>query len=243
MVAADSLIRIGQLDRVRPVVNRFVITAALVGVGDVGTAGRAALELAAFAPPESLGAYLNTKPEVWATGWAVGAYHAALGDTTRARAWQRALAALPQGDTPWDWTGSLTADLEARIAVRRGDLERAQIEAARAYDLWTIHSGYVGEADPEPAIRFHLAQIFRRTGASDRASALFRSFTPPHTWIGFYTARGAIEAAEIAEADGRREEAVFYYRMAERLWEAGEPAIVGPWLTRVRDGLVRLGAG
>jgi hypothetical protein len=242
-MAADSLIRSGQLDRVRSTVNRFMIAAALVGVGETGAAGRAAHELAAFAPPDSLAGYLNTKPEVWATGWAVGAYQASLGDTARARVWQRALAALPRGDTPWDWTGSLTADLEARIAVRRGDLLRAQTEAARAYDLWTIHSGYVGEADPEPALRFHLAQILRQAGTSDRAAALFRSFTPPHTWIGFYTARGAIEAAEIAEAEGRREEAVFYYRMAERLWEAGEPAIVGPWLARVRDGLSRLGAG
>ena len=243
VMAADSLIRAGLLDRVRPTVNRFVIAATLLGVGEQGAAGRAARELAAFAPPDSLAAYLNTKPEVWATGWAVGAYHASIGDTARARVWQRALAALPRGDTPWDWTGSLTADLEARIAVRRGDLQRAQIEAARAYDLWTIHSGYVGEADPEPALRFHLGQILRQAGASDRAAALFRSFAPPHTWIGFYTARGAIEAAEIAEAEGHREEAVFYYRMAERLWEAGEPAIVGPWLTRVRDGLARLGAG
>jgi tetratricopeptide (TPR) repeat protein len=243
VVAADSLIRTGQLDRVRPTANRFVIAATLLGVGEPAAAGRAALELAAFAPPESLAAYLDTKEDVWATGWAVGAYHASLGDTARARVWQRALGALPRGDTPWDWTGSLTADLEARIAVRRGDLQRAQTEAARAYDLWTIHSGYVGEADPEPALRFHLAQILRQAGASDRAAALFRSFTPPHTWIGFYTARGAIEAAEIAEAEGNREEAVFYYRMAERLWEAGEPAIVGPWLTRVRDGLSRLGAG
>ncbi len=243
VAAADSLIRTGRLDQVRPTVNRFVIAATLLGVGDAAAAGRAALELAAFAPAESLAAYLNSKPEVWATGWAVGAYHASLGDTSRARVWQRALAALPRGDTPWDWTGSLNADLEARIAVRRGDLDRAQVEAVRAYDLWTIHSGYVGEADPEPALRFHLAQILRRAGASERAAALFRSFAPPHTWIGFYTARGAIEAAELAEADGRREEAVYYYRMAERLWEAGEPAIVGPWLTRVRDGLTRLGAG
>ncbi len=241
--AADSVIRSGQLDRIRPIANRFVIAATLLGVGDAAAAGRAALELAAFAPPESLAAYLDTKADVWATGWAVGAYHATLGDTARARVWQRALAGLPRGDTPWDWTGSLTADLEARIAMRGGDFQRAQVEAARAYDLWMIHSGYVGEADPEPALRFHLAQILRRAGASERAEALFRSFAPPHTWMGFYTARGAIEAAEIAEADGRREEAVFYYRMAERLWEAGEPDVAGPWLTRVRDGLARLGAG
>ena len=60
--------------------------------------------------------------------------------------------------------------------------------------------------------------------------------------MGFYTARAAYEAGEIAQASGRREEAVRYYQAAERLWEGGEPAVVGAWLDRVRVGLAQSGA-
>jgi tRNA A-37 threonylcarbamoyl transferase component Bud32/tetratricopeptide (TPR) repeat protein len=243
VTASDSVLRTGELDRIRQTVNRFFASSALLGVGDSTAAARAVLEMTAFAPADSLEAYLDAKQDVWATGWAVGAYHAAFGDTAEARSWQAALAALPRRDTPWDWTGALAADIEARLAVRRGEVEVALREAQRAYDLWSLHSGYVGEADPEPAMRFHLAQILRETGASDQAAALFRSFAPPHTWMGFFTARAAYEVAEIALAEGRDDEAIRYFQMAERLWELGEPEVVGPWLARVRDGLAQLRAG
>jgi len=213
----------------------------LAGVGEADVTARAAAELEAFAPAESLAAYLDTKSGVWATGWAVGAFHATLGDTTAARIWQRALAALPRGDTPWDWTASLAADIEARLAVRRGDADAAKRAAQRAYDAWSIHSGYVGEADPEPAMRFHLAEILRATGDVERAAALHRSLVPPHTWIGFYTARAAFEVGEIARSRGDRVEAARYYRIAEQFWELGEPDVVGVWLERVRDAQRQLG--
>jgi tetratricopeptide (TPR) repeat protein len=240
--SVDSLIQTGELrEEIRSVLNRFVIASALAGVGEANVTARAAAELEAFAPAESLAAYLDTKSEVWATGWAVGAFHATLGDTTAARIWQRALAALPRGDTPWDWTASLAADIEARLAVRRGDADAAKRAAQRAYDAWLIHSGYVGEADPEPAMRFHLAEILRATGDIERAAALHRSLVPPHTWIGFYTARAAFEVGEIARSRGDRVEAARYYRIAEQLWELGEPDVVGVWLERVRDAQRQLG--
>ncbi len=241
--AVDSLVRLGQLDAVRQRVNRMLVSAFLLGVGDRGSTQRAVAELAAFAPADSLTAYLDSRSEVWATGWAVGAYEASSGDTAQARTWQRAIAALPAGDTPWDWRGSLTADIEARLAARRGDAATAELEAQRAYDAWSIHSGYVGEADPELAMRFHLAAILRAQGAADRAAGLFQSFGEPHTWTGFFTARAALELAEVREQEGRRDEAIRHYQAAARLWSLGEPAVVGPWLARVRDGLARLGAG
>ena len=239
----DSLVKLGQLDPVRQRVNRMLVGAFLLGVGDSTSAFRAASELAAYAPRESLAAYLDTHEEAWAAAWAVGAYQAAEGDTAEARAWQRAIAALPPGDTPWDWTASLAADIEARLAARRGDVEAAELEAQRAYDAWRIHSGYASGADPEPAMRFHLAAILRARGAPERAAGLFQSFGEPHTWMGFFTPRAALELAEIRERQGRREEALQYYRAAERLWSLGDPATVGPWLSRARDGLRRLGAG
>ena len=243
IAAVDSLVRAGRLDVVRQRVNRMLLGAFLMGVGDSAAARRAAAELTAFAPADSLAAYLDSRQEVWATGWAVGAYAATQGDTAEARVWQQAIAALPAGDTPWDWRGSLAADIEARLAVRRGDAVAAEREAQRAYDAWSIHSGYVGEADPEPSMRFHLAAILRAQGVADRAAGLLQSFGEPHTWMGFFTARAALELGELREREGRDEEAIRHYRTAEQLWSLGEPAVVEPWLARVRDGLARLRAG
>jgi tetratricopeptide (TPR) repeat protein len=243
VAAVDSLVRTGQLDPVRQPVNRMLVNAFLMGVGDAAVARRAVGELAAFAPADSLLAYLDSRPEVWAAGWAVGAYEASSGDTAQARMWQRAIAALPAGNTPWDWKASLAADIEARLAARRGDAAAAELEAQRAYGAWRIHSGYAGQADPEPAMRFHLAAILRAQGATDRAAALLQSFGEPHTWMGFYTARAALELGELREREGRREEAIRYYQTAEQLWSLGEPAVVEPWLARARDGLARLRAG
>jgi hypothetical protein len=236
----DSVLATGALDMIRPVVNRYFVTAHLAGVGQSASAERAARELAAYAPADSLELLLDHRPQLWAAGWAVAAYHAALGDTLQARVWQRALAALPQGETRWDWTGSLAADIEARLAARRGDLERAAREAELAYDLWLLHpAGFTLESDPEPAIRFHLAAIRRAGGDLGRAEPLYRSFGPPHTWLGFYTARAALELGGILEERGEWEAAARQHQAAARLWEGGNAEIVGPWLERAREGLGR----
>ncbi len=243
IAALDSLVRLGELDQLRQVVNRALVSATLLGVGEAVALRRALAELEAFAPIDSLEAYLYSRNEVWGAAWSIGAYHADAGDTVRARQWQRAIAALQQGDTPWDWRTALTADIEGRIAVRRGDADAAQQAAERAYAAWIIHSGYGTEAAPELAIRFRLAEILRAQGEVERAAGLFQSFQAPHTWMGFFTARAALELAEIREAQGRREEAIRHYQTAEQLWQHGEPQIVGPWLARVQDGLARLQAG
>ncbi len=240
LAAVDSLVRAGALDPIRQAVNRFFVSARIAGVGLEEATVRSVSELASFAPAESLTAYLNSRPAVWATAWSVAAYQASLGDTAEARLWQAALAELPAGSTWWDWRGSLTADIEARLAVRRGDLELAESQAQQAYDLWPIHSNYAGEAEPEVAIRFHLAQILLARGATERAAWLYRSFTPPHTWIGFYTARASFEIAQIEEERGNLAEARRHYLIAARLWEQGEPNVVGDWLARTREGLRRL---
>ncbi len=242
LATVDSLVKAGELERVRPVVNRFFIASQLAGLGEAEATARSAEELARYAPAESLKAYLDLKPAVRATGWSVAAYLATFGDTAEARVWQRALQDLPQGNTWRDWTGSLSADVEARLAVRRGDWETAEREAQEAYELWTIHSNYAGESDPELAMRFHLAEILLAQGATERAAWLFRSFTPPYTWTGFYTARASFELGRIEEANGRREEALSYYLTATRLWERGEPRVVDAWLERAREGLRRVRA-
>ncbi len=242
--AADSVTRAGAVDRIRPVVNRYFVSALLAGVGDPVAAKRAVAELAAFAPADSLEAYVDEKPQVWAAAWAVAAYHAAFGDSAEARAWQAAIAALSPGDTPWDWRGALVADIEARLAVRRGDLAAAEGQAQRAYDLWIIHpASFVLEADPEPAMRFHLAEVLHSVGSVEHAERLYRSLSPPHTWLGFYTARASFELGQIDEARGNRDEAARHYLRALRLWEHGEPHVVGSWLAKVQEGLRRLSPG
>jgi len=58
--------------------------------------------------------------------------------------------------------------------------------ATRAYDLWIIHNAGEGGWYPEPAIRFHLAELLESSGREEDAAWLYRSFLPPH-WVSFYT--------------------------------------------------------
>ncbi len=241
IAASDSLVQAGTLDVIRQAVNRFFVATRLAGVGDSAATARAVEELAAYAPLESLTTD-DRRQDAWAVAWTLAAYHAAVGDTAVARWWQAGIEAMEAGDTPWDWRRSLSADIDARLAARRGDLEGAEIEARRAYDLWQIHSASAMEIDPDPAMRFNLAEILRANNRLEQAEWLYRSLCPPYTWFGFHTARAALELGDILRERGEREEAVRFYQMAERLWEHGEPAVVGSWLARSRDGLRALGA-
>jgi serine/threonine-protein kinase len=225
ITANNTLVSEGQFDAIRSTANTMFVTAMLAGVGDSAATERAVAELTAFAPADSLEALLYQKPMVWGTGWAVGGYHATVGDTTKARVWQRALESIPQGDTPWDWTGSLSADIEARLAVRRGDLETAEREARRAFDSWTIHSNNLGEAHPEPGMRFHLAEVLRVRGKIAEAERLYRSLAPPHNWAAFYTARSTFELGTFAERRGDLAEAALQYGYALALWDRGDEEV------------------
>ena len=241
MAGVDSLLGTGEYENLRPVLNRLLIAAALAGVGDTSLAARAAAELSAFVPIDSIQPLIATSSyQIWAIAWAVGAYHATFGDSTEARGWQQAIADIPTGRTWFDWTGSLAADIGARIAARRGDLEAAEQEARRAYNLWTIHSNNPGAAFPETAMRFHLAEILDATGSQQRARWLYRSLVLPHGWQGFYTARSSFELGRIEEARGEREVALNHYLTAMRLWEHGDPEVVNQWLARTEEGIVRL---
>ncbi len=239
VVANDSVVRAGALESIRPVVNRFFVTALLAGVGDSMSAARAVRELVAFSPVDSLEAILNSRRGVWESAWAVAAYHATFGDTTTAHRWRQSLTALPQGNTPWDWTGSLAADLDARLAARGGDLANAERFARKAFDLWTIHSSNILESHPEPAIRFHLAEVLRARGKPREAVAFYRSLAPPHNWVGFYTARASFELGVIAEGEGDLREAAYRYGTALGLWDLGGPG-VAEWRRRAREGLQRV---
>ncbi len=234
----DSLRKAGLLDRIGPTVSGYFVATLLAGVGDSNAARRGVGELETYAPLDSLEELLDSR-WVWGAGWAVASYHATAGDTAKAQVWQGALAALPQGDTPWDWTASLAADIEARLAVRRGDLATAEREARRAFELWTIHSHNVLESHPEPAMRFHLGEILQARRKTDEAARFYRSFVPPYNWAGFYTARSALELGGMAEASGDLTEAALRYGQAAALWRRGG-AEVAAWRRRAEDSLQRV---
>ncbi len=89
-------------------------------------------------------------------------------------------------------------------------------------------------------MRLHLAGILRERGKTDQAAPFYRSLTPPQSWYAFNTARSSLELGRIEEERGDIEEALRYYLAAVRLWEFGDPDVVGLWLDQAREGLARL---
>ena len=173
--------------------------------------------------------------------WAVGGHEAAFGDTATARVWQRAVGTLPRGGTSADYVASIQSDIESRLAFRRGDMNEALIAAKRAFELWSIHTDNMIENYPEPGIRFNLGQMYRRSGEPDSAQAIFRSMTPPTTWMGYLSPLATLELAEIAVEQGRGDEAARYYgRVLEMLEGTPEP---NELRARAREGLSGVNAG
>ncbi|MGW8267899.1 MAG: hypothetical protein ACWGSQ_16145, partial [Longimicrobiales bacterium] len=183
----DSLVHSPSTDPTfRARVHQYLVAMALAGTGDRDVALHAAESLADRVPADSLPWAIENLDEAWAAAWAAGAYHAALGDTVRAGDYRDAMLALPGGGVIPRWHESLASDIEARLASRRGEAEAALTAATRAYELWTIHTAEEGGWYPEPAIRFHLADLLETSGRGEDAAWLYRSFLPPH-WVSFYT--------------------------------------------------------
>ena len=235
----DSLVRGGLMQNIRQTLNRYFVAASMAGVGDAAATTRAVAELAAHAPMNSLDDYIDSKNMVWATGWAVAAYHAVFGDTLVARQWKNVIAQLPQNDRTWDWPAALAADIEARIAVNRGDIETAEREARIAYEAWGVHSSNELESHPEPAMRFHLAEILRSRGLLEESKRLYKSFVPPSNWSAFYTARSSWQLGVLAEHRGDLREAALHYSTALGLWSRGD-ASVAEWRRMADTALQRV---
>ena len=125
------------------------------------------------------------------------------------------------------------------MALRRGNRDSALAHARRAFALWDIHSENTIEMMPEPAIRFQFATLLRDAGRSDSASALLASLVPPTTWMGFYSARAALELAELKERQGETREAERHFLLASFLWAHTDPEFAA-FRTRAREGLRRL---
>ena len=238
VAAIDSLVEAGAFGYPMGV-RRHFLTALMAGVGDSAIAAKAVPVLKRYLPADSLSHFFYERP-AWLTGWAVGAYEATFGDSAEAAVWRRALEGLPGGGTPRDYRAALSGDIAARVAARRGDMQTALADAHHAYDNWQIHSANSWHDHPEPAIRFELAELHRAQGMTERAEWLYRSFVPPYGWLGFYTARSSFELGRIEETRGNRAEALKHYLRALRLWERGDPGVVGDWLARTQEGIERL---
>jgi hypothetical protein len=71
---------------------------------------------------------------------------------------------------------------------------------------------------PEPQMRFFTARLLRAQGMADSAAKIFRSLTPPTTWLMYLTPLAATELGEIDVERGRCNEATGHFNAALRLW-------------------------
>jgi hypothetical protein len=195
-----------------------LVSTALVGFSTEPTTNHALETLAGYVPIDSAVALAETR-EVWRVGWLLAAYHASMGDTAVARRWYRAIGALPtKGAHPAEYTKALQADLDARLAARRGDLKQALAHASRALRLWTVHTENSFEFDPEPQMRFLVARLLRVQDLPDSAAKLFRSLAPPVTWFPVLTPLAWTELGEIAEERRDCAHAAALYEAALSSW-------------------------
>jgi hypothetical protein len=227
-VSVDSMLEAGvyaEDQRLsRATIELLVVAADLAGVGDRASAERAVASLARYVPLDSALAYFESRPAWWA-GWLMGAWHAQVGDTAVARRWIRVLGTLPGGGTSDDYRGGLQSDIEARLAVRRGDPSSALALARTAMKLWTIHTDNELESAPSPLMRLNLALLLRDAGQREEASALLSSLVLPTTWMGFLTTRADFELGELAAEEGDAEAARLHLERALAFWNGGGPAV------------------
>jgi hypothetical protein len=235
LASVDSALAAGD-DEERMRLTPFLVAADLAGTGNREVAARAVASLSAVVPVDSARALFQERP-VWWYGWLVGAWQAQFGDSAVARRWIDALGTLPAGGTSQDYRGALAADIEARLASRRGDAAGGLARARKAVELWTIHAEQDFESRPSPMMRLNLGLLLRRDGRPDEATAVLSSLVPPTTWLGFVTARASYELGDLAAARGDARSAAFHFRRALAFWDGGGPA-VSDWTGKARAGLV-----
>jgi serine/threonine-protein kinase len=239
--AVDSAVVLGQLGNptLERTIDRFLVAASVAGLVGGEDVRRSVQELADYVPRDSALMLEDDRPVI-ETAWALASYSAVHGDTANAERWAAVIAQLPPGGVQEDYRGALRADIDARLARRRGDDRDALRLAGRALELWSIHLDSQFDDHPEIAMRFHLAGLLRAAGRADSAQALFRSLVPPTSWSGFYTPLAALALGEMAAESGDRARAVEYLRIADAHWRRGGSEVAA-WLTRTRESLERLG--
>jgi len=222
----------------RATIEMLLVAADLTGLTDP-VAGRGAVaSLTRYVPPDSAMVYWDRRP-MWAAGWLLGAWEAQLGDTTVARRWIDVIPTFPAGGTPDDYRGALQADIEARLAARRGDRDGAIDLERTAMRLWTIHADNDYELSPSPQIRLNLALLLLDAGQRGQAEAILSSLAPPTTWLGPVTVRALYELGVLAANRGDAEAARTRFEWALSMLEDPGPA-ASAWARRAREGLAAL---
>ncbi|MGD8321950.1 MAG: hypothetical protein PVJ02_15990, partial [Gemmatimonadota bacterium] len=208
----------------RAAAELMLVASDLAGMGDRAAATRAVGALARYIPRDSALAYFPDHP-VWPVAWMLGAWNAQHGDTLTSHQWMDVIGGFPPGGTPKDYRGGLQADIEARLAMRRGDAAAAIAMERRAMDLWSIHTDNNFEYLPEPMMRLTLALLLRDAGQREEAAAVFSSLVLPTTWMGFLTARADLEMGELAAEAGDTAGARLHLGRTLDLWDGGGPAV------------------
>ena len=241
---ADSVARAPGFAAVRgapEMVARSLLSNSLWGFQDSALSTRVVHELEAEYPVDSAAAWVESQP-IWIVSHLLGAWHATWGDTLRAIRWRDVARTFPKAGYPRDWGESIAEAIDGRLLDRRGDSAGARAHHEAAFRLWNIHTENQGDDTPEPHLRFRLAESLISQGLADSAAAIFRSLTPPTSWIGGHTARALFRLGEIAERRNDRRAAARYFDQALQLWELGGPE-VGEWRSRAEAGVRRNSAG
>jgi hypothetical protein len=123
--------------------------------------------------------------------------------------------------------------LGAYAGLVRGDRSRlAEFESALArlpvYG-WTVE-------DPHKYLRYRVGTLLFDDGRTRDAERSFRSFNP---YEHFYTTQAELYLGRIAEAYGRRKEAVTHYRRFVRWWRYADDPLRPLW-EEARQALSRL---
>jgi tetratricopeptide (TPR) repeat protein len=225
----------------RATIEMLLVTADLDGLQDPVAGRRAIASLTRYVPVDSAMAYWGRRP-VWSSGWLRGAWEAQLGDTTVARRWIDVIPSFPAGGTPDDYRGALRSDIEARLAARRGDRDRAVALERTAMKRWTIHADNDYESSPSPQIRLNLALLLLDAGQPEDAEALLSSLVPPVTWLGPVTVRALYELGVLEDDRGDTAAAAAHLRRLLSMLEDPGPAAAA-WAERARARLAALPSG
>ena len=222
--ARQALARLAGVPKTGNRAARLEIMLHLSGFPDTATARRAARVLAAQAEPTDY---------FW-----LGALAISEGRWADVEAVRRVLERLTQSvevdssaSPPGANARAYAAALGAYAGLVRGDRGRlAEFESALArLPLW------VG-ASAHQYLRYRVGKLLFDAGQMRDAERYFRTFSPHEA---FYTTPAELYLGRIAEAGGRREEAVTHYTRFVRMWRyADEP--LRPLWEEARQALSRL---
>ena len=222
--ARHALARMADLPMTDNRVARWEIMLHLSGFPDSAAARRAARVIAAEGGPQD---------QFW-----VGALAIDEGRWTDVEAVRRVLERQAQsfdaeGSPPGANARAYSAALGAYARLARGDRSRlAEFESALArlpVFGWDIEQ-------PQRYLRYRVGKLLFDNGRTRDAERYFRSFNP---YDYFYTTQAELYLGRIAEARGRRQEAVTHYGRFVRWWRYADEPLRPQW-EEARQALSRL---